>query len=77
MRVLVCSCLGSWLLVAALATWPLEPTLPETQQEPGPTGIQRTPVMGDPIRTTGCSKHVGTILVCWSLYLKTSLFTLL
>lgn len=41
MRVLACRYLGSWLLVAALATLTLAPTLTETQQEPGPTGIQR------------------------------------
>lgn len=48
MCVLVCSYQDSWLLVAALATLTLAPTLPETQQEPGPTGIQRAPVMGNP-----------------------------
>lgn len=42
---------------------PLVPTPLEAQQEPSPMGIQRVPMMGNPSRTTGCSKYAGTILV--------------
>lgn len=61
---LVCNGLGSWLLLAAvLGTLPLGPTPLEAQQEPGPMGIQRLPMMAYPSRTTGCSKYAGTVPV--------------